>query len=169
MKLNKTIIISDIISIFAAFGLFIWIFIEMKCVAIVYDRILNNLFIKDFNPVQKITLNRNTCQEKGMYSLINYTFPGIPESCYNSASKKVSSGKCKTKNESLINIQEIDKKNFSIWRNKIMCASYFENDEVSYNINSLIMMKKQSVIMDLSSVVTLIKKQKCQIYIKYYV
>lgn len=132
MKLNKTIIISDIISIFAAFGLFIWIFIEMKCVAIVYDRILNNLFIKDFNPVQKITLNRNTCQEKGMYSLINYTFPGIPESCYNSASKKVSSGKCKTKNESLINIQEIDKKNFSIWRNKIMCASYFENDETSY-------------------------------------
>ena len=47
-----------------------------------------------------------------MYSLINYTFPRIPESCYNTASKKVSSGKCKTKNESLINIKKINKKIF---------------------------------------------------------
>ena len=85
----------------------------MKCVEIVYDRILNNLFIKYFNPVQKITLNRNYFQENGMYFLINYTFPGIPESCYDTASKKVSSRKCKTKNESLINIQKIDKKFFN--------------------------------------------------------
>ena len=60
----------------------------MKCVAIIYDRILNNLFIKDFNPVKKISLNRNLCQESDMYSLINYTFPGIPESCYNAKTNK---------------------------------------------------------------------------------
>ena len=72
MKLNKTIIISDILSILIAFTLFIWIFIEMKCVAIVYDRILNNIFKKDFTPVQRISLGRNRCQEDNMTSLKNY-------------------------------------------------------------------------------------------------
>lgn len=134
MKLNKTIIISDIISILTAFGLFIWIFIEMKCVAIVYDRILNNLFIKDFNPVQKISLSRSTCQESGMYSLINYTFPGIPESCYNNITNTVEKGACSNKNSSFINIKQINKTNFSIWRNKIMCASYFEDNKSTYKL-----------------------------------
>lgn len=134
MKLNKTIIISDIISILAAFALFVWIFIEMKCVAIVYDRILNNLFIKDFNPVQKIILSRSSCQENGMYPLINYTFPGIPESCYNMKNKTVSNGECKEKSDNFKTIQEIKKKNFTIWRNKIMCANYFEKDKSSYKL-----------------------------------
>ena len=135
MKLNKTIIISDIISILTAFALFVWIFIEMKCVAIVYDRILNNLFIKDFNPVQKIILSRSSCQENGMYPLINYTFPGIPESCYNSKNKTVSEGACKDKKKADFQIiQPISKKNFTIWRNKIMCAKYFEKDKSSYKL-----------------------------------
>ena len=134
MKLNKTIIISDIISIFIAFGLFVWIFIEMKCVAIVYDRILNNLFIKNFNPVQKVSLSRNLCQESGMYSLINYTFPGIPDSCYDSKNNKVEAGECKTQNSTSLNIKAINQKNFTIWRNKIICASYFENDASSYKL-----------------------------------
>ena len=134
MKLNKTIIISDIISISIAFGLFVWIFIEMKCVAIVYDRILNNLFIKDFNPVQKISLSRNLCQESGMYSLINYSFPGIPPSCYDSKNNKVEIGECKAPNSTLLNIKEINEKNFTIWRNKIMCASYFENNFSTYKL-----------------------------------
>lgn len=129
MKLNKTIIISDIISILLAFTLFIWIFIEMKCVAIVYDRILNNLFIKDFNPVQKINLGRNLCQEKDMYSLVNYTFPGIPESCYNNETKKIEKN-CKDPN--FIKIEKIDKKNFTIWRNKVLCVKYFEYDNSHY-------------------------------------
>jgi hypothetical protein len=120
MKLNKTIIISDIISILIAFGLFVWIFIEMKCVAIVYDRILNNLFIKNFNPVQKVSLSRNLCQESGMYSLINYTFPGIPDSCYDSKNNKVEAGECKIKNSTSLNIKAINQKNFTIWRNKII-------------------------------------------------
>ena len=135
MKLNKTIIISDIISILTAFGLFINIFIEMKCVAIIYDRILNNLFIKDFNPVKKISLSRNLCQESDMYSLINYTFPGIPESCYNAKTNDVQKGACSKQNSTLINIKQINQKNFSIWRNKIMCASYFEDEYVLINEN----------------------------------
>ncbi len=135
MKLNKTIIISDIISILTAFGLFIHIFIEMKCVAIIYDRILNNLFIKDFNPVKKISLSRNLCQESDMYSLINYTFPGIPESCYNAKTNNVTKGACSKQNSTLINIKQINQKNFSIWRNKIMCASYFEDEYVLINEN----------------------------------
>ena len=134
MKLNKTIIISDIISILTAFALFVWIFIEMKCVAIVYDRILNNLFIKDFNPVQKIILSRSSCQENGMYPLINYTFPGIAESCYNSKDKTVSEGACKEKSNDFKTIEKINKKNFTIWRNKIMCANYFQKDKSSYKL-----------------------------------
>jgi hypothetical protein len=130
MKLNKTIIISDIISILIAFALFIWIFIEMKCVAIVYDRILNNLFIKDFNPIQKINLRRTLCQEKGMFSLINYTFPGIPESCYDIDSKQLED--CGQKNKNLSKIEKINKKNFTIWRNKVFCGKYFEYDNSSY-------------------------------------
>ena len=134
MKLNKTIIISDILSILITFSLFIWIFIEMKCVAIVYDRILNNLFIKDFNPVQKITLSRNQCQEKNMYSLINYTFPGIREGCYNTKSHNIELGQCSTNNENFQNVEKIDKKNFTIWRNKILCAKYFEYDSSYYKL-----------------------------------
>ena len=134
MKINKTIIISDILSIIIAFSLFILIFIETKCVAIVYDRILNNLFIKDFNPVQKITLNRSQCQEKNMYSLINYTFPGIREGCYDSISNNIELGKCSSDNENYQNIEEISQKNFTIWRNKIMCAKYFEYDTSSYKL-----------------------------------
>ena len=134
MKLNKTIIISDIISIFITFALFVWIFIEMKCVAIVYDRILNNLFIKDFNPIQKITLNRNLCQEKNTFSLVNYTFPGIPESCYDSNSRTVEGKSCSGQNTSKINIEEIPQKNFTIWRNKIICGNYFEYDTSFYKL-----------------------------------
>ena len=131
MKINKTIIISDILSILIAFALFIWIFIEMKCVAIIYDRIINNLFIKDFNPIQQISLSRSECQEEDMNSLINYEFPGIREGCYNKNLKKISLGKCKSNDENLQNIGEIKKKNLNIWRNKIICAKYFD-----YNISS---------------------------------
>ena len=134
MKLNKTIIISDIISIFIAFLLFVWIFIEMKCVAIVYDRILNNLFIKDFNPVQTITLDRNRCQYKNMFPILNYTFPGIPESCYDSDSKTVKKNKCTEQNENLKTIEEIKKTNFTIWRNKIICGNFFQYDKSFYKL-----------------------------------
>ena len=138
MKLNKTIIISDIISILIAFALFVWIFIEMKCVAIVYDRILNNIFIKDFNPVQTITLYRNECQDKNLFSLINYSFPGIPESCYDSKSKTVTKGLCTEQNGNLKNLKEIEQKNFTIWRNKIICGNYFEYDTSFYKLKDYI-------------------------------
>ena len=132
MKINKTIIISDILSILIAFALFIWIFIEMKCVAIIYDRIINNLFIKDFNPIQQISLSRSECQEEDMSSLINYEFPGIREGCYDNISKKISLGKCTSNDENHQNIGEIKKKNFNIWRNKIICAKYFDYSKSSY-------------------------------------
>ena len=106
----------------------------MKCVAIVYDRILFNLFIKDFNPVQKIILGRNSCQEKNMFPLLNYTFPGIPESCYDSNTKTVTKKSCPEKNEDLQNIEEIPKKNFTIWRNKIICGNYFNYDKSFYQL-----------------------------------
>lgn len=129
MKLNKTIIISDILSILIAFALFIWTFIEMKCVAIVNDRIINNVFIKDFNPIQTISLGRNLCQEKDMFSLINYTFPGIQKFCYNKDTRTIETN-CTGNNT--ITIEEIQNKNFTIWRNKIMCTKYFEYNNYSY-------------------------------------
>ena len=133
MKLNKTIIISDILSIALAFVLFIIIFIEMKCVAIIYDRIFNNLFIKDFSPIQTISLGRSLCQEENMTSIINYTFPGIEESCYENSTNTIYIGKnCSTIKKQGLDIKEIDKKNFSIWRNKIICGKTFVNDLSKY-------------------------------------
>ena len=104
----------------------------MKCVAIVYDRIINNLFIKDFKPIQQISLSRSECQEENMYSLINYTFPGIREGCYDSKSQKVTLGKCKSNNKANINVGSIRQKTFNIWRNKIICAKNFEYSKSSY-------------------------------------
>lgn len=131
MKLNKTIIISDILSILIAFWLFAWIFIEMKCVAIIYDRIIDNQFVTNFHPVQNISLNRGQCEEKNKYSLINYTFPGIQESCYFQSNDSVEPFECSSEG---VTIEEIPEKNFTIWRDRIMCASYFEYDENSYKI-----------------------------------
>ena len=134
MKLNKTIIISDILSILIAFTLFIWIFIEMKCVAIVYDRILNNIFKKDFTPVQRISLGRNRCQEDNMTSLINYIFPGIKGNCYdNSTGLFLGEDKtCQKGNENLINIEEVRQTNITIWRNKMLCARNFDYKQPIY-------------------------------------
>jgi hypothetical protein len=133
MKLNKTIIISDILSIALAFVLFIIIFIEMKCVAIVYDKIFNNLFIKDFSPIQTLSLGRSLCQEEGMTSIINYTFPGIQKSCYENSTNKIYIGKnCSSINKKGLDIKDIDKKNFSIWRNKVICGKSFVNDISTY-------------------------------------
>jgi len=132
MKLNKTIIISDLLSIILAFVLFIIIFIEMKCVAIIYDRIFNNLFIKDFDPIQKISLGRSICQEEDMTSIINYTFPGIPESCYENSTNKVFNKNCTYLKKRGLDIKEILKKNFSIWRNKVICGKKFVNDVSTY-------------------------------------
>lgn len=131
MKLNKTIIISDILSILIAFVLFIWTFMEMKCVAIVNDRIINSVFIKDFNPIQTISLGRNLCQEKDMFSLINYTFPGIQKFCYNTYTRKIETD-CTEGKTNISNIEEIQDKNFTIWRNKIMCTKYFEYNNSTY-------------------------------------
>ena len=137
MKLNKTIIISDILSIFITFALFVWIFIEMKCVAIVYDRILNNLFIRNFNPIQAISLNRNSCQEKDLFPIVNYTFQGIPESCYDADSNTVEKNLCPKKQDNLIDIEEIPNKIFTIWRNKIICGKYFEYDKSFYQLRNI--------------------------------
>ena len=133
MKLNKIIITTDFLCITFSLALFILIFLEMKCVSIIYDRILNNLFIKDFKPVQKISLNRNICQEKDMYPLLNYTFPGISESCYDKTANKVTKGKCKKENITLITIPKIKRQKLSVWRNKIMCTKLFGYDKKSYN------------------------------------
>ena len=133
MKLNKTIIISDILSIALAFVLFIIIFIEMKCVAIIYDRIFNNLFIKDFTPIQSISLGRSLCQEEDMASIINYTFPGIEKSCYENSTNKLYIGNnCTTIKKQGLDIKSIDKRNFSIWRNKVICGKNFKNDVSKY-------------------------------------
>ena len=132
MKLNKTIIISDILSIVLAFVLFIIIFIEMKCVAMIYDRIFNNLFIKDFAPIQTISLGRSLCQEKDMASIINYTFPGIKDCCYENSSSILFKGNCTSLKKQGLDIKEIDKKDFSIWRNKVICGKSFANDISTY-------------------------------------
>mgnify|MGYP006873070189 CR=1 FL=1 len=132
MKLNKTIIISDILSIALAFVLFIIIFIEMKCVAIVYDRIFNNLFIKDFTPIQAISLGRSLCQEENMVPIINYTFPGIPYSCYENSTNKIVVGNCSDSNKQGLQIKEIKEKDFTIWRNKVICGKNFVNDISTY-------------------------------------
>ena len=127
MKIKDLIIYTtDFISIIFLFILFIWIFMEMKCVSLIYDRIFNHIFAQKFQPIQDIILNRNFCPEEKMYPLLNYTFLGIADSCYNITEHTVKKGLCKVKDTNLINIPKINKKVFSIWRDKMLCAKFFE-------------------------------------------
>lgn len=125
MKINKTIILSDIISIFIAFWLFIWIFMEMKCVVIINNRVLNVLFSEDLVPIKKLSLGRNKCQESESYALFNYSFSGIKEICVNTSLFLVD---C-SKSEGNQKVEEIPSKTMNIWRNKIMCVNHFTEEE----------------------------------------
>ncbi len=134
MKINKFIIFLDLSNILITFGLFILLFFEMKLVCIIYDRILNNLFLFDFHPIQKLFLGRSECQENETFPLINYIFPGINENCYDNNSHSFLNSLCSEDKDNYISIKQIKEKNLTIWRNKIICAKYFNYDNSFYKL-----------------------------------
>lgn len=128
MKINKTIILSDIISIAIAFWLFIIIFFEMKNVIVINHRVLNVLFVDNIKPLKKISLGRSKCQETESNPLFSYSFLGIKENCVNNENNLINK-KCDDQ-EGYKVIEEIPSQNLHIWRNKVICANYFDKNEI---------------------------------------
>ena len=127
MKGNKLTVSMDMLLVLFSFILFVCSFLEVRNVIQLDTKVLNNIFMKNLEPIENISLGRNWCDNsKGYYSLFNYTFAGVNENCYDTNTHKFLNKSCSLTNNT-IPIEGIPEKTLSIWRDKNICVKRMQN------------------------------------------
>lgn len=127
MKGNKLTVSMDMLLVLFSFILFVCSFLEVRNVIQLDTKVMNNIFMKNLEPIENISLGRNWCDNsKGYYSLFNYTFAGVNENCYNNITHKFLNKSCSLTNNT-IPIEAIPEKTLSIWRDKNICVKRMQN------------------------------------------
>ena len=100
MKSNKLTVSMDMLLVSFAFMIFVCSFLEIRNIIHLDTKMLQNIFMKNLEPIEDIKLGRNYCEEdKGYYPLVNYTFAGVKEYCYIQETKKIVNKSCSSSND----------------------------------------------------------------------
>lgn len=132
MRFNKTILIADFICFIATIILFIYSFFEIQNISIVYDKVINNIFLQDFTPIQEIYIGRGECQVENTVPIFAYNFGGVDENCLEN--NTILNKTCPSSDSKYKQIPAISKRKMLIWRNKLLCAKYMTNKNGLFKI-----------------------------------
>lgn len=135
MKSNKLTVSMDVLLFSFAFMIFVCSFFEIRNIIHLDTKMLQNIFMKNLEPIEDIKLGRNYCEEdKGYYPLVNYTFGGVKEHCYIQKTQKVVSKSCSSSKD--ISIGPIEPKTLNIWHDKNICIKRMQNTSLAFEIVS---------------------------------
>lgn len=133
MKNNKLTVSMDMLLVSFAFMIFVCSFLEIRNIIHLDTKMLQNIFMKNLEPIEDIKLGRNYCEEdKGYYPLVNYTFAGVKEYCYIQGTKKIVNKSCSSSND--ISIGPIEPKTLNIWHDKNICIKRMQNTSLTFEI-----------------------------------
>ena len=127
-------ILMDFLSMVFGFMIFICCFFEMKSIIYIKNKVKNNIF-RDFEPIVDINISRSRClTEKGYYPILNYTFKGVDENCYDVDNNKFLNHSC-SNSENFSTVNQINENTINIWRERNVCAKKAKNKTDGYEFH----------------------------------